>query len=227
MATATDKGRLRRFYDTTVGKKAVMAVTGLVLFGFLLGHMAGNLQVFMGEKKIDDYGHFLHESVGLLWGTRVVLLGCVIAHVVAAAQLTLQSQAARPTPYGFAGARRPTIASRHMVFTGVFILAFVVYHLLHFTTGTVHRDFIEGKVFHNVVTGFRHVPISLFYIACMALLGMHLHHGVFSMFQSTGLSNAKNEPLMRKAAAGIAVVLVLGFISIPIAVLTGFVGAQP
>lgn len=222
--TTQTPGRVRAFYGSTVGKKAIMAVTGVILFGFVVGHLAGNLQIYMGPEKINAYGKFLHETTSLLWGTRLVLLASVFLHVLSAAQLTLLSAEARPIPYAFRRDRQATYASRTMMWSGVIILAFVVYHLLHFTSGTAHSSFIEGDVYHNVVAGFRVFPVSIAYIVAMLVLGMHLQHGIWSVLQTVGLMTSKDAPAAKQAAAVIAGLIVLGNISIPLAVLTGLVG---
>jgi succinate dehydrogenase / fumarate reductase cytochrome b subunit len=214
--------RASRLFSATIGKKAVMAVTGVILYGFLIGHVAGNLQVFMGAEKINAYSEFLKHTPSLLWGTRVVLLVSVVLHVVAAVQLTILSRAARPIGYTRHASVQASFASRTMIWSGVAILVFVVFHLLHFTTGTVHGDFREGDVFHNMVSGFRVIPVAIGYIAAMALLGMHLYHGGWSMFQSLGLANATHTPRIKRAAAGFAILLGLAFISIPVGILFGY-----
>jgi succinate dehydrogenase / fumarate reductase cytochrome b subunit len=224
--TASATGRAQRFFHSTIGKKAIMAVTGVILFGFVVGHLLGNLQVYLGPEKLDAYGAFLHHTPSLLWGTRAVLLACIVLHVLSATQLTLISNEARPHPYAQRRDRQATYASRTMMWSGAIIIAFVVYHLLHFTFGSVHSSFIEGAVYHNVVTGFRVAPVSITYIIAMVLLGMHLQHGLWSMLQSLGLMTSENAPLAKSVAAGIAWAIVAGNCSIPIAVLLGVVGHE-
>jgi succinate dehydrogenase / fumarate reductase cytochrome b subunit len=211
------------FYSTTVGKKAVMAVTGVVLLGFLVGHVLGNLQVFAGREKIDGYAEFLHHSAGLLWGTRAVLLVAVIGHIRAAVQLYALRAEARPVAYAKKVDRGATLMSRVMLYTGFALLAFIVYHLLHFTTGTLHQHFVEGEVYGNITSAFSQPVIAGAYVAAMIMLAMHLQHGLFSMTQSLGLSHPAYAARAKAAAAVVAILLAVGFAAIPVAVLGGLV----
>ncbi len=210
-------------WKTSIGKKAVMAVTGIILFGFVIVHLLGNLQVYLGPEAMNQYALFLRMVLHgwALWAFRIVLLAAVILHIWAAASLTLINRAARPRAYSKQRWRESTYASRTMRWSGVIIFFFVVYHILHFTTGTVHPTFEAGDVYHNFITGFQVVPVSLFYIVAMVLLGMHLHHGVWSMLQTLGLSHPRYMRLARGFAAAVAVVFVVGNVSFPVAVLTG------
>jgi len=212
---------------STVGRKVVMAVTGIVLSGFVLGHMAGNLQIFLGPEAINAYGEFLREflhGTGI-WIARGGLLAALVAHIWAAVSLTLESRAARPIGYRRQEWRESTYASRTMVWSGPLIGLFVVYHLLHLTTGQAHGDFRPGDVYHNVVTGFRVLPVSIAYIAAQLALGLHLWHGVWSMLQTLGLSHPRWNRLRFGAAAVFTLLVTGGNILIPLAVLTGLVGA--
>ena len=210
-------------WDSTVGKKIVMAVTGAIGVGYLIGHVAGNLLVFRGPAKIDAYAAFLKSNPGLLWTARAILLLAVILHIIAAFQLARMSQKSRPVAYKRWRAVGSDFASRTMRWTGPIIGIFIVYHLLHFTTGTIHPDFREGQVYHNVITGLRVWYISAFYIVAMLALLAHLYHGAWSMFQSLGLNHPKYNPLVRVLATIVTVVVVIGFISIPVTVLLGFI----
>jgi len=223
-ATATDSrlNQALRFFDAPIGKKVVMAVTGVILFGFVLGHMAGNLQFFLGQHVFDHYAIVLRATPALLWGVRAVLLISVILHITASTQLTLLKQKARPIGYQKKAAVDSSYASRTMMWSGPILAAFLVYHLLHFTFGTVHPAFEEGHVYENVIAGFRVLPVSIAYIVAMVLLGMHLNHGLWSMFQSLGLSNPRYSAGARRFAKIFSILVVLGFISIPIAVLAGY-----
>jgi succinate dehydrogenase / fumarate reductase cytochrome b subunit len=223
-ATAIDNRvtQALRFYDAPIGKKVVMAITGAILFGFVLGHMAGNLQFFLGREVFDTYAASLRHIPALLWGVRAVLLISVILHIVAAIQLTALQQKARPIGYKKKTAVDSSYAARTMMWSGPILAAFIVYHLLHFTLGTVHPSFEEGHVYDNVVAGFRVVPVSIAYMVAMIMLGMHLKHGVWSMFQSLGLGQPRFSAALRRAANIFSVLVVLGFISIPIAVLAGY-----
>ena len=215
--------RALTFYSTSIGKKVVMAITGLILFGFVIGHMLGNLQVFMGANQMNAYAAMLKANATLLWGVRIVLLVAVILHIVAAVQLTRVSQRSRPEGYHYKDVIQADYAARTMRWSGPIIAVFVIYHLLHFTTGSVHPRFDVHDVYRNVISGFRVWPVSLFYIIAMVALAFHLWHGVWSMFQTLGLINPKSDKIIHRLAAIATLALVIGFISIPMAVLTGLI----
>ncbi len=214
------------FATSTIGRKAVMAVTGLILAGFVLGHMVGNLQVYLGPEAMNHYAEFLREALhgAGLWIARAVLLLSVILHIWAAASLTLQARRARPVGYRRWVAQESTFASRTMRWSGVIVALFVVYHVLHLTTGTVHPDFQPGDVYHNFIAGFRSVPASLFYMAAMGALTLHLRHGFWSLFQTLGVSHPRFIALLKTAAMLFAAVILIGNLSFPIAVLMGWIG---
>jgi succinate dehydrogenase / fumarate reductase cytochrome b subunit len=212
-----------RFFGSSIGKKVVMAATGVVLVGFVVLHLLGNLQVYEGPEKLNAYGAALRRVPELLWGARLSLLASVGLHIWAAYSLTRMNRAARPRGYAVHDYRESTYASRTMRWSGVTLLLFVVYHLLHFTFGTVHNDFREGDVYHNVVSGFRAWPVSALYIAAMLALGLHLYHGVWSMLQTLGVSHPRYNPLRHTLATLLTVFVVAGNISIPVAVLMGLV----
>ena len=213
------------FWGSTNGKKAVMAVTGGILFAFIIGHLAGNLQIFEGRDKLNAYGRFLHSIGELLWPVRIVLLVSVALHIIATVQLALLKKRARPVGYSRREAIASSYASRTMYWSGPIVLAFVIFHLLQFTAGYIHPEsqFIEGDVYHNVVAGFQVWWVSVWYIFSVSLLGLHLSHGISSMFQSLGFNHPKHTPVLKSAAVAVAVVIVLGYISIPISVLLGIV----
>jgi succinate dehydrogenase cytochrome b subunit len=213
-----------RFWQTTVGKKAVMAVTGFILFGFVVGHLLGNLQIYLPPEKINHYAVLLRAVPELLWGVRIILLVSVILHIWSSFQLWSLQRRARPIPYVKKVNAHSTYASRTMMWSGPIILAFLIFHLLHFTFGVVHPGgpFVEGNVYNNVITGFQFWPVSLFYIIAMVLLCYHLYHGLWSMFQSLGFSHPVYMPWIKTAAKIIAILIAIGNISIPIAVLAGF-----
>lgn len=211
------------FWDSTVGKKIVMAVTGAIGLGYLIAHMTGNLLVFRGAAKLDAYAALLKSNLGLLWAARAILLVAILAHILAAFQLARISQKSRPIGYKRWRPVGSDFASRTMRWTGPMVGIFIVYHLLHFTLGTVHPDFHEGQVYHNVTTGFRVWYVSAFYIVAMLALFGHLYHGAWSMFQSVGLNHPKYNQLVRTLATIMTIVVVVGFISIPVAVLLGFI----
>lgn len=210
------------FYKTTVGKKVVMAVTGLVLFGFVLGHMAGNLQFFLGRDVMNAYAEALHGAAGLLWMARLVLLLCVGLHIVAAVQLALLQRSARPIAYEKRKPVGSSYSSRTMYWSGPIIALFVVYHLLHLTTGTVHPDYEYLNAYDNLVIGFSNPLVSVFYILSVVLLGLHLNHGVWSMFQSVGVSHPRYTPRLKAAARIFSIVITLGFVAVPLAIMFGY-----
>jgi succinate dehydrogenase / fumarate reductase cytochrome b subunit len=213
------------FFGSTVGRKVVMALSGIVLFGFVLGHMAGNLQLYLGPHALNEYSVTLHEMLhgAGLWIARFGLLLAVGLHIWAATALTLGERGVRPESYRAVRHRESTYASRTMVWSGPILLLFIVYHLLHLTFGTVHGTFIEGDVYHNVVAGFSSWPVSVFYVVAMLALGLHLRHGVWSMLQTLGLSHPRWNSLRAAFADVFALVVVLGNISMPVAVLAGLV----
>jgi succinate dehydrogenase / fumarate reductase cytochrome b subunit len=210
-----------RFYDSTIGKKAVMAVTGAVLFGFLILHMLGNLQVFLGPEVMNHYAETLHGNVPLLWGTRIVLLVSVLLHTWAALQLSALKNAARPVAYVKPANVQATTGSRTMMLSGPVIALFVIGHLLHLTTGTLHPQFVELRAYENVIYGFSNPIASLLYVVAMILVGFHLSHGIWSMFQSLGFSHPRYTPIIKKIAAVFSWVLIAGFVAVPVAVLAG------
>jgi succinate dehydrogenase / fumarate reductase, cytochrome b subunit len=215
--------RLALFWASAVGKKALMAITGLVLFGFVFVHMLGNLQLYTGSEALNHYAKLLQSTKGLLWTARIVLLASVTIHAVAGIQLWMRKRSARPIDYYVKENIQGSAPSRTMIWTGLVLLAFVVFHLLHFTTGDLHPDFKHDDVFRNVVVGFQQAGAAVFYMVCMVALGMHLWHGVYSVFNSLGLTHPRYTPGVRRAAATIATLIALGNISMPIAVLAGLV----
>ncbi len=212
------------FYGSTVGKKVVMAVTGLVGLGYLVGHMTGNLLVFAGPAAINAYANFLHHSPALLWGTRAVLTISIILHVHCAFSLWSRNNEARPRSYYQRKDLATNYAALTMRYGGVLLLAFVIYHLLHLTwgmTGHIGYEFDEANVYNNIVLGFMHPAVAGFYILSMCALGMHLYHGIWSLTQSLGLDHPKYNQLRQQAAIVGTLVVVLGFVSVPISVQTG------
>ena len=222
-AAAAAEQRTQRFYSSTIGKKAVMAVSGAILFLFVVGHLIGNLQIYEGPEKLNNYSVLLHSMPALLWTVRVVLLVMVALHIWSSVRLGLRNIEARPTGYVKKKSAGSTYASRTMYWSGPIILAFVIYHLLDFTWGTVNPRFEEGNVYANVVGSFQVIPIAAFYIFAMLLLCMHLYHGLWSMFQSLGFHHPRHTPILRRAAAAVAILIAAGNISIPIAVMSGLV----
>ena len=212
---------------SSIGKKAVMALTGLVLVGFIIGHLAGNLLYFKGAKAINDYAAWLHDHVALIWGARTVLLLSVIAHIWAGISLALENRAARAGGPEVSATRRASLASLTMPYTGLVVLGFIVFHLLHYTLRSVvlppevvaRAD--AGDVHHMLVAGFQHAGVSAFYIVSIALLSLHLSHGVSSVFQTLGLRNERWRGRLDAAATAFGWLVFLGFASIPAAILGG------
>lgn len=218
---------VHRFWRSTIGRKIVVAVTGIIGIGFVLAHITGNMLVFKGPNAINSYSHFLHgPGAELLWAARVVLILAVILHVAAAYSLTQQSHAARPDGYAKRVPQASTLASRFMRWGGVLLLIFIVFHILHFTTGTFSPGgpFVEGDVYHNVVQAFHVWWVALFYMVSMVFLGLHLYHGAWSSFRTLSVAGDSPHPLHHRVSAVIAVVVWLGFTLVPLGVLLGWVG---
>ncbi len=213
------------FWQSTNGKKVIMAVTGCMMFLFVIGHMLGNLQMFEAPEHINAYGHFLHNLGELLWIERGVMLLAIALHIITTVQLALRSKAARPIDYSRKEAINSSYASRTMYWSGPIVLAFIIFHLLQFTAGVLHPQatFVEGEVYANVVSGFQVWWVSIWYIVSVGLLCFHLSHGIWSMFQSVGLAHKRHTALLKTAAKAIAILIFLGYSSIPISVLLGFV----
>ena len=215
-----------RFYRSTVGKKILMAVSGIVGVAFLILHMLGNLQIFQGPAKINGYAAILHGPLAeVVLAQRVVLLVAVTVHVVMAWQLTMRARAARPTSYARRKPQASTVASRTMRVGGILLLVFIPIHILHFTTGDIRPAgvFTPGDVYGNAVAGF-HVPwVVAFYLLAMVALGLHLYHGAWSSVRTLGLAGPKPHPLHRPVALVLAAVLWLGFSVVPAAIALGWV----
>src|SRR5919107_1053615 len=207
-------------YRSTIGKKMIMAVTGLVLVVFVIGHMAGNLQQFLGPARMNAYAAFLKSTGELLWIARIGLLAATVLHVLMAYQLTQIKRAARPVGYVKRDPQVSTLASRSMRWGGVLLLVFIVFHILHFTTGTVfpvasqpdrqYPGFSHTDVYGNVVSAFRSPWVVAFYVVSMLFLLLHLFHGAWSSVRTLGLSKPSRNPLHRRGAAGIAGILLVG-----------------
>lgn len=225
---------MRRLFATlnsSIGLKVQMAVTGTILFLWIVGHMVGNLKAFQGPATFNAYAEGLRELgeplLGYsqaLWLVRVVLILALIVHVVAAARLTVQSRRARPVGYQHRlAADASTYASRTMRWGGVIILLYVIYHLMHLTWGSAHPDFIPGDAYHNLVAGLSAWPVSAVYGAAVVALGFHLHHGLWSALQTLDAANRVYDRYRRPAAAVVAVIITLGFLAVPAAVLAGVI----
>jgi succinate dehydrogenase cytochrome b subunit len=216
-------GPIARFWHSSVGKKAVMAVTGLAMVAFLITHVLGNLQVFEGPTKINDYSAALRRLGPLLWLARGGLLVALVLHVIAAYQLTQRKQVARPVGYADREPQVSTFAARTIRWGGVLVLVFIILHLLHFTFGTIHPAFDHKDVYGNVVAAFQIWWVALLYLVAMVVVGLHLYHGTWSSLRTLGLTRPSADPLRRRVVTVLAWLIFLGFSSIPIAVLLGIV----
>jgi succinate dehydrogenase / fumarate reductase cytochrome b subunit len=217
------------FLGSSIGKKILMAVTGFILFLFVIEHLIGNLLVYAGPKWLDAYGGALKVQAltPVLWGARIVLLLCVFVHMWAALMTTLGSWKARPQKYAETDRLEADWAGLTMRWGGLLILLFVIWHLMDLTFGNVTPGFAEGRVYHNVITTFSRPGVAVFYILAMVFLGLHLYHGIWSGLQTLGLSSPRFNTLRKGAALVFALVIVLGNISIPISVMTGFLKDVP
>lgn len=223
---------LLSFYRSTIGKKIIMAVTGLIGVGFVILHMAGNLQVFIGSAKLNAYGAMLHGPLAELTGLlRIVLIVSVVLHVTMAVQLTRISAAARPIEYQRRQPQAATLASRTMKWGGVLLLVFIVVHILHFTTETIDPGGWRGMtdaqgnrdVYGNIIASFRIWWVAAFYIVSMMALGLHLFHGAWSSVRTLGYAKSSAHPLHRRIALAVAVIVWLGFTLVPVGVIAGIV----
>ncbi len=234
-------------FCSSIGRKILMAVTGVILIGFVTGHLVGNLQVFQHPDHLNGYAHFLQSLGPVLWLVRLGLLACVVIHIWAATVLSLENAAARGAPYGFKHTIQATLASRMMRWTGYIVLAFILYHLAHFTVGIAQAGTFKtnlapylmqgdyhvmgitvvpaGMEVHDVhsmvILGFQNQIVSLFYIVAVGLLSLHLLHGFDSLFQTLGLRNAKWSGVLRKITVVFCTLYFLGNLAIPGAVLLG------
>lgn len=214
------------FWRSTIGKKVVMAVTGLIGIGFVIGHMSGNLLSFQGAEAMDAYAVWLRElgHGAPLWIIRGVLVAAVILHVTAAFQLTRKKQVARPHGYEKLKPQVSTWGARTMRVGGVLLLVWLVYHILHFTIGTAHPQFMHLRPFHNLTTAFTNPVIVVIYLVAMVFLGLHLYHGAWSSLRTLGVNKASVNPLHRSISTILTVIIVLGFSAIPIAIFFGIIG---
>ncbi|MCX4585454.1 succinate dehydrogenase [Streptomyces sp. NBC_01481] len=232
LATRTDRkpSPTRTFWGSTVGKKTVMAVSGLIMLGYLVAHVMGNLKVFFGAGEFNAYGHWLrtmgepvlHYSWGL-WIVRVVLLAAVVGHAVSAYQLSRRDLRARPVQYAHKR-RRASYATRTMRWGGIIVALFIVWHLLDLTTLTVNENAEPGHPYENVVATFSTWYGNVIYIVAMLAVGLHVRHGFWSAAQTLGVGNATRDRALKTVANVLALVLTAGFISVPVAVMTGVVG---
>jgi succinate dehydrogenase cytochrome b subunit len=223
---------LVQFYRSTIGKKIIMAVTGLIGIGFVVGHMAGNLQAFVGRDKLNAYGALLHGPLAeLLWLVRLVLIVAVLLHILMAYQLTMRARAARPVGYHRRNPQVSTWASRTMRWGGVLLLVFIVFHILHFTTGQLDpagwhdQHDVSGRrdVYGNIVASFHIWWVTAFYVLAMIFLGLHLYHGAWSSVRTLGYAKPSAHPLHRRIALIVALVVWLGFTIVPLGVVAGVI----
>jgi len=226
-----------RFYRSAVGKKWVMAITGVVLMGFVLAHMIGNLKLYLSKEEINLYGEALRNMPGallprtvLLWTIRIVLILAFVFHIHSAIGLTLINRSARPPADRYQSKRdyvAADYASRTMRWTGIIILAFLVFHLMDLTWGNANGRFVRGDPYNNLVASFDRPVVALVYVVANVLLGIHIFHGAWSMFQSLGLNNPRFNQWRRRFAQAFAAVIVVGNVSFPIAVTVGAIEAKP
>lgn len=213
--------RILALWQTAIGKKIAMAASGFLLLLFLVSHMISNVTVLIDPKHLDDYAAFLRSFGPLLWVARAGLLALAVIHIAAAWQLTRMARAARPVDYAKRETQVATYAARTMRWGGVLLLVFIVYHLLHFTTGTLHPDFHHGEVGRNLIVGLRSPVVAGFYVIAMLALGLHFWHGTWSVFQTIGL----NHPAWNRSRNLVAVVITIlvagGFLLIPLSALFG------
>jgi succinate dehydrogenase / fumarate reductase cytochrome b subunit len=220
--------RVISLYRTSVGKKFYMALSGAVLIGFLFAHMVGNLKMYMGADAFNHYAEFLREigypilphMVGL-WMFRLVLLACVGLHMLSAWQVYTQSKNARGGSYKKEESLSFAYASRTMRWGGVIIGAFVVYHILHFTVGSALPEFVHGEAYDNVIYGFGNPLVVAFYVVTLIMITFHVYHGLWSALQTVGANHPKYNPFRRPLALGLALLLLLGFLTVPVGVMAG------
>lgn len=228
--SAPDSGRLTRLISSSIGSKLLMALTGLGLLGFLVGHLTGNLLVFAGPDALNEYAAWLHDHPKLLWVARIGLLGMFLAHVGLAFRLTNENKTARPTGYQYQATVQATMASRYMLLTGLVVFAYLVFHLLHFTfqaidTGGMGVKDAAGNldVYAMVISGFQNPLVSISYIVANALLGVHLFHGLSSAFQTLGWNHPTFKAAAKPIALGLPILIAGGYIAIPLAIWMGVI----
>ena len=221
---------LGTFYGSSIGKKTIVAATGALMVLFLVGHMLGNLQVFAGRgptpetTKLNEYAELLRFEMGILWAIRIGLLAIVVIHVITVIKLDLENRKARPDRYAVRRYEKANAFSRTMLWGGLAVLAYIVYHILHLTAGVAHPGLFEhGMVYDNVIRSFQDPLIAGVYVLAGIFLYFHLYHGTVSLFQTLGVSHPRHIATLEKVGHGLAAIIVLGFVSVPIGVLLGVV----
>ena len=218
---------LKHFWQSTIGKKVVMAVTGIIGILFVIGHMSGNLLMFKGQDAMYHYALLLRTSMPLLYVVRSVLLASVVLHAISAYQLAMLSRAARPQDYAMRRPKVTTFAARTIRWGGVLLLGFIIFHLLQLTLGVVHPNYRELDPYHNVLTGLSNPLVAAFYILAMLALALHLYHGTWSAVRTLGAARPATLPLKRTLALVLAVIVAAGFLVIPLATLGGLFPDAP
>ncbi len=224
------KNPLIAFYQSSIGRKLVVAVTALILVLYVLGHLLGNLQIYLGPDKINAYAKFLHSLGPILWAVRLVLIVAFVTHIVATIQLAQENRIAKPQKYAVAGYKRSTLASRTMIISGLIVLCFVIYHLLQYTlevTDPRYHDLYDSLGRHDVyrmlILGFSNPFVSLFYVLGLFLLANHLSHGLASMVQTLGINNRKIAAAVSTGGRTLAWLVFAGYVSIPVTILLGII----
>jgi succinate dehydrogenase / fumarate reductase cytochrome b subunit len=220
---------LTRFWQSTIGKKVVMAVTGIIGILFVIGHMVGNLQMFYPDAPVamQHYAKLLRISMPVLYAVRGVLLLAVILHAVSAYQLTMIARAARPQAYQDRKPQVTTFAARTIRWGGVLLVGFIVFHILHMTLGVVHPQFTHLDPYNNLRLGLANPLVAGFYVLSVAALGLHLYHGSWAVVRTLGVARPSAHPLKRRIALVLAIIVALGFVTIPIAAVVGLFPEAP
>jgi len=214
------------FYQSSIGKKWIVALTGVILVGFIVGHLLGNLQVFLGQETLNAYAESLQNLGKLLWAARIVLLVSFVVHIVTTILLAIENRAARPEKYAVNATVNPNVAAKTMLLSGLTLIAFVIFHLLHFTTRNIYPEWQTWRdalgrpdVYNMMIAGFQNPIVSAFYIVAMFLLCLHLSHGIQSFLQTLGGRTRKLAQPISKASPILAGLIFAGYVSIPVAVL--------
>jgi succinate dehydrogenase / fumarate reductase cytochrome b subunit len=224
------KNAIIAFYQSSIGRKWVVAITALILVLYVLGHLLGNLQIYMGPDRINTYAKFLHDLGPILWVIRIVLITAFITHIVATIQLARENRLAKPQKYAVASYQRSTLASRTMLVSGLIVLCFVIYHLLQFTLEATDPRFHDLRdslgrhdVYRMLILGFQSPLVSLFYVLGLFLLANHLSHGMASIVQTLGINNRKIAATVLTAGRTLAWLVFAGYVSIPATILLGII----